>query len=157
VPHQIALIDAGPLAAYYDGGDKWHSSVQIFFDNFVGQLITSEPVTTEVMWLLQQDRESQKEFLTDLARGLYIVKPLEPGDYTRISTLNEKYKDVPADFADLSIVALSERLSIKNVASLDWDFDIYRSAGATFHQLLPKLEQSRKKMRSKQGPFTHCA
>ena len=132
MPIQIALIDAGPLIAYYDGGDAWHKAAKEFFDKFRGQLVTSEPIVTEVMWLLKRDRAVQKEFLSDLANGLYTVKSLELADFNSIIELNEKYKDVPADFADLSIVVLSARLGIKNVVSLDSDFDIYRTAGADF-------------------------
>ncbi|HEY9757258.1 MAG TPA: hypothetical protein V6C97_18970 [Oculatellaceae cyanobacterium] len=56
-----------------------------------------------------RDREAQQEFLSDLAKELYVVKPLVPRDYSRIAVLHEKYKNVPADFADLSIVALPDR------------------------------------------------
>ena len=38
----------------------------------------------------------------------------------------EKYRDLPADFADASLVALCERLRITTVASVDADFTIYR-------------------------------
>lgn len=140
MPLQTALIDSGPLIAYYNGGDKWHSTAKKFFEDFIGQVFTSEPVTTEVMWLLSSDRLAQNEFLSDLAKNLYTVESLESGDYRLIAELNEKYKDVPADFADLSIVALSVRLGIRDVVSLDSDFDIYRSAGVPFTQLFPKWD-----------------
>jgi predicted nucleic acid-binding protein len=37
---------------------------------------------------------------------------------------------MPADFADVSLVAMAERLGISRVASVDRDFAIYRMAGA---------------------------
>ena len=49
-----AFIDAGPLVAYYNRGDKWHATARTFFENFKGKLFTSEPVATEVMWLLAE-------------------------------------------------------------------------------------------------------
>jgi len=134
-----ALIDAGPLVAYYNKGDKWHGAARNFFESFRGKLITSEPVVTEVMWLLAADRRVQNEFLMDLQNELFIVASLALTDFKYIAELNEKYKDLPGDFADLSIVALSERFGLLNVVSLDADFDVYRAYGKkTFRQLFPK-------------------
>jgi uncharacterized protein len=137
----VALIDSGPLMAYYNRGDKWHLIAQKFFEKFKGILITSEPVVTEVMYLLEGDRRVQNEFLSDLSQELYSVKPLVVTDFRYIAELNEKYQDLPGDFADLSIVALATRLDILNVISLDADFDVYRSFGKRFTQLFPKWEQ----------------
>jgi predicted nucleic acid-binding protein len=139
MPLTEALIDAGPLVAYYNQGDKWHTTTKKFFEIFKGKLITSEPVSTEVMWLLSSDWRVQNEFLSDLYNELYQIRPLIPADFKYIAELNEKYKDLPGDFADLSIVAISERLGIQNVVSLDSDFDVYRQyRKKTFKQLFPK-------------------
>ncbi|MBA3995041.1 MAG: VapC toxin family PIN domain ribonuclease [Cyanobacteria bacterium DS2.3.42] len=135
----VALIDAGPLVAYYNKGDRWHSSAQRFFEIFKGKLITSEPVVTEVMWHLSVDWHVQNAFLDDLQRELFTVASLTPPDFKYIAELNEKYKDLPGDFADLSIVALSERFHLLDVVSLDADFDIYRAYGKKkFVQLFQK-------------------
>ena len=50
-------------------------------------------------------------------------------DLPRIIALLDKYSDMPADFADASLVAMAERLNLSRVASVDWDFSIYRLAG----------------------------
>ncbi|WP_237746656.1 hypothetical protein [Planktothrix agardhii] len=48
-------------------------------------------------------------------------------DFSRITELNEQYADLPGDFADLSLVAISERLNIPAIATLDSDFfGVYR-------------------------------
>ena len=137
-----ALIDSGPLVAYYNGSDKWHSDARAFFETFKGRLITSEPVATEVMYLLEKNRRVQNEFLSDLSKELYTIESLVVTDFKYIAELNEKYKDLPGDFADLSIVALSERLGLRNVVSLDADFDVYRNLGnKPFVQLFTKWKQ----------------
>lgn len=142
MPLTEALIDSGPLVAYYNRNDKWHSVAQIFFETFKGRLITSEPVATEVMYLLDANWQVQNEFLSDLNRELYHIESLIVTDFKYIAELNEKYSDLPGDFADLSIVALSARLQLQNVVSLDADFDIYRNLGnKSFTQLFPKWEQ----------------
>jgi predicted nucleic acid-binding protein len=61
-----------------------------------------------------------------LARKLYRCIPLLPEDFTRIRQLNEQYADLPGDFADLSLIAISEKLNISAIITLDSDFDIYR-------------------------------
>lgn len=44
----------------------------------------------------------------------------------RISELNQKYAGKSAYFADLSLIAISERLDISAIAILDDDFNVYR-------------------------------
>jgi predicted nucleic acid-binding protein len=135
-----ALIDSGPLVAYYNQGDEWHATAQKFFEGFRGKLLTSEAVATEVMWLLADDFRVQNEFLSDLRKELYTTAALIPSDFKYIAELNEKYRDRTADFADLTVVVICERLGIANVVSLDEDFDIYRLYGnKTFNQLFSKV------------------
>jgi predicted nucleic acid-binding protein len=55
----------------------------------------------------------------------YLLQIL-PSDYQRIQELNTIYQDLPADFTDLSLIAISERLNISAIATLDKDFNIYR-------------------------------
>jgi uncharacterized protein len=120
------LIDAGPIIAYYSLNDAWHARVQKFFEEFTGQFITTCPVITEAMWILSRNVLAQNEMLSDFAEGLYQVAPLTQRDFVRIAELNVKYRSMKADFADLSLIAVSERLSISRIASLDGDFDVYR-------------------------------
>ena len=54
------------------------------------------------------------------------IAPLATEDVPRIRTLMEKYRDVPMDLADASIVRVAERDGIMDVFTLDRDFMIYR-------------------------------
>jgi predicted nucleic acid-binding protein len=56
----------------------------------------------------------------------FIGEHLTPKDYQKINQLNLTYQDLPADFTDLSLIAISERLNIAAIATLDKDFNIYR-------------------------------
>jgi uncharacterized protein len=122
----LSLIDSGVLIAYYSAADRYHSQVCHFLEGCTSQLITTHSCVTEVMWLLSSDLRTQNEFLLDLAKELYECVPLLPRDFTRIAELNTQYADLPGDFADLSLIAISERLDIAAIATLDSDFDIYR-------------------------------
>jgi len=78
------------------------------------------------MWLLKSNYRVQNEFLIDLSKGLYYVEPLQHRDFACIADLNTKYADLPGDFADLSLIAIAERLNLEEVVSLDADFNVYR-------------------------------
>ncbi|RAM51520.1 MAG: VapC toxin family PIN domain ribonuclease [Hapalosiphonaceae cyanobacterium JJU2] len=124
--HPLTLIDSGILTAYYSAADNYHLEVCRFLENCTSRLITTHSCVTEVMWLLSSNWRTQNEFLLDLAKELYECVPLLPQDFTRIAELNAQYADLPGDFADLSLIAISERLDISAIATLDQDFDIYR-------------------------------
>ena len=106
--------------------DNYHDSVCRFFEECSSELITTTACVTEVMYLLSRDYRTQNEFLNDLAQKLYQCIPLLSEDFIRIKQLNEQYADLPGDFADLSLIAISERLNISAIVTLDADFDIYR-------------------------------
>ncbi len=122
----LILIDSGILTAYYSGTDRYHGQVCQFLEGCTSRLLTTHSCATEVMWLLSSNWRTQNEFLLDLARELYECVPILPQDFTRIAELNAQYADLPGDFADLSLVAISERLEIGAIATLDSDFDVYR-------------------------------
>jgi predicted nucleic acid-binding protein len=46
------------------------------------------------------------------------------GDWERILALLKKYADLPADFADASLIGLCERINTRTVASVDSDFTV---------------------------------
>jgi len=122
----IILTDSSILVAYYSAKDNYHNSVCQFFEQCSSELITTTACVTEVMYLLSSDYRTQNEFLNDLSQKLYRSIPLLPEDFTRIKQLNEQYADLPGDFADLSLITISERLNISAIITLDSDFDIYR-------------------------------
>ncbi len=120
------LIDSGPMIAYYNANDKFHSAVATFLESFRGQFVSTVPCITEAMSLLRSNVHVQNELLKDISNGLYFLEHLVPKDFDRIAELNIKHKSVPADFADLSLIAVSERLDIGDIFTLDSDFQIYR-------------------------------
>ncbi|MEO0539159.1 MAG: VapC toxin family PIN domain ribonuclease [Cyanobacteria bacterium P01_A01_bin.123] len=124
--NSMILVDTGLMVAFYDAKDLYHDAVVEFFSNCTHRLITTIGCVTEVMWLLSSDWRVQNEFLTHLAKGVYVCEPLLAEDFSRIAELNAQYADLPGDFSDLALVAISERLNIAEVATLDRDFDIYR-------------------------------
>lgn len=122
----LSMIDSGVLLAYYSANDQYHQQVRQFLESCTSRLVTTHSCVIEVMWLLSSSWRTQNEFLLDVSKELYECIPLLPQDFIRIAELNAQYADLPGDFADLSLVAISERLNISAIATLDSDFDIYR-------------------------------
>ena len=120
------LIDTGIVVAFYNPTDRHHDAVVDFLAGCASQLFTTVGCVTESMWLLSRNWQLQNEFLNHLAQGIYISEPLLADDFLRIAELNEQYADLPGDFSDLSLVSISERLDIAEIATLDKDFGIYR-------------------------------
>jgi Predicted nucleic acid-binding protein, contains PIN domain len=122
----LVLVDAGSIIAYFDRSDDWHECCSDFIDSFTGQFITTAAVVTEVMWHLRSDYRVQNEFLLRLSMQVFKDESMLPEDYARIAELNKQYSDLPADFADLSLVAVAERMGIDSVVTVDGDFHVYR-------------------------------
>jgi hypothetical protein len=122
----IILVNTDVLVALYNRAERYHNQVIEFLSQYRGQLITMLGCVTEVMWLLASDYRVQNEFLRHLSEQIYECEPLQSDDSTQISELNAQYSDLPADFSDLALVAISERLNVSKIATLDKDFDLYR-------------------------------
>jgi len=120
------LIDSGPLIALFDKDDKYHDSIKTFLKSYNGVLYTSWAVITEVLHMLNFNVEVQIDFLKWIKRGGVDVVQLSQSNITRIIDLSEKYSDVPMDFADATLIIISELKNIDEIISIDSDFYIYR-------------------------------
>ena len=120
------IVDSGPLIALFDASDRWHKTAVAFIRDEPGRLVTNLPVLTEVVYMLDFSFAAQRDFLA-WVDGALTIDQRTAGDLPRIRAVLEKYRDLPADFADASLVALCERLNSFDVASVDRDFTIYRS------------------------------
>ncbi|MDI6706747.1 MAG: PIN domain-containing protein [Bacillota bacterium] len=121
------LIDAGPLIALFDKDDKFHISVKEFIKRYEGRLYSSWPVITEVLHMLDFNVSVQIDFLKWISRGALDVKQISIENISGIIDLSEKYSDVPMDFADASLIIISELENINEIISIDSDFYIYRN------------------------------
>jgi uncharacterized protein len=122
------IVDAGPLIALFDRDDRHHSRSVSFVQACQSQLISNVPVLTETTFILRFSVDAQRDFLLWARRALEI-DDRTAADLPRIAALLDKYRDAPADFTDVSLVALAERLNISQIASVDNDFAIYRLSG----------------------------
>lgn len=122
------IVDAGPLIALFDRNDRHHLRAVQFIKACRSHLVTNLPVLTEATFLLRFSVDAQRDLLLWVHRAMH-VDVATSADLPRIADLLHKYRDLPADFADASLVALAERLNLLQVASVDKDFSVYRSLG----------------------------
>ena len=132
------LFDTGPFVALLDTSEKNHGRCVEFFEEFKGQLFTTEPVLTEVLYLLSPSIKSQRAGIEFILRGGAILVPQSTSSLKRGLELMEKYKDVPMDFADSTLVALGEEMEITEIFTLDVKgFSTYRMHGKKAFRLWP--------------------
>jgi predicted nucleic acid-binding protein len=123
------VVDAGPLVALFDASDRYHPDALTFIKTFKGELLSTLAVITEVSHLLDFRVAVQIDFIRWVRAGAVRLVDLIPADLDRIIELTEQYADLPMDFADASLVAFSERLGIRYIATVDKDFYVYRING----------------------------
>lgn len=121
------LIDAGPMIALFDKDDQYHAKIVAFLRNFNGRLVTSWAVITEVMYMLNFSNLVQLDFLRWIERGALEIPDIENNHLKRIRDLSEKYSDIPMDFADATLILISELYQVKDIITIDSDFNIYRN------------------------------
>lgn len=120
-------VDTGPLVALFDKDEAEHTTAEQFLARAAFRLVTNVAVITEALFLLGFSTHVQTDFLEWAIAGLEVDRETA-SDLPRIIAIMKKYADLPAGFADASLVAMCERRGIADVATLDTDFDVYRTA-----------------------------
>lgn len=120
------LIDAGPLIALFDKSDSYHAQSVEFLKRYTGTLLTTWPVVTETSHMLGFSVRAQITFLQWINRGGLHLVEIEFSSITRLIELCNKFEDVPMDLADATLIVAAEDCNIKEVATIDSDFYIYR-------------------------------
>ena len=133
------LTDAGPLIALFDKGDDGHATCLKILQSLPDQpLVTTWPCLTEAMYILDSVGGYRlQEFLWRMRRKeQLILLDIDRAEADRMDTLMEKYRDVPMDMADASLVAVAENRGVRTLFTLDSDFYIYRLADGSALEVL---------------------
>jgi len=120
------LIDAGPLIALFDKSDQYHIQAIQFLKSYRGTLLTTWPVVTETSHMLAFSVRTQVAFLQWINRGGLHLIETEYSSIARMIELCNKFQDVPMDLADATLIVAAEERNIKEIATIDSDFYIYR-------------------------------
>lgn len=136
----MILIDAGPLVALLDKGDKKaHKKCATAFRSLKSPPLTTWPCLTEAFYLIGIKRgwTGRKTLLALLTTRAIRVHTAIDDELGRIDALMTQYKDTPMSFADASLVVLAEVTGAKSIFTLDSDFHIYRINGKDPFDVIP--------------------
>lgn len=123
----MILLDTGPIVAFFDRDDQYHALCLENLKKIQEPLLTTWPVITECFYLLDFSLKVKEDLWLFIERGGVEIFPLEKEHYPLCRDLMRRYKDLPMDLADATLVALAEALGISRVFTLDHrDFSIYR-------------------------------
>ncbi len=138
----MIVVDSGVLIATADVDDRHYPSCTQLLDERGDEFVVPAPVIVEVCWMLGRhvSIDLEADFLTSLAEGELRVEPLQPDDYRRMAELVETYYNLPLGAVDAAVVAVSERLGVTTVATIDRrDFSVVRPRHIDHFELVPEL------------------
>jgi len=125
----VILVDTGFWLALANRRDDDHDRAHAALTRHPGPLITTWPVLTETCHLLvgRLGTDAALAFVRSGALGAFDVFSLERSHLPRVEALMRKYRDLPMDLADASLVILAEELGTGRILSTDRrDFRTYR-------------------------------
>ena len=101
-------------------------------------LVTTWPAFTDAMYLLGSSWRGQTALWSRVETGALTLAPLDEGDAPRMRELMEKYRDLPMDLADASLVRIAEREDLTRIFTLDRrHFSVYRPGRRRRFSILP--------------------
>lgn len=121
------LVDAGPLIALIDRSDPHHAACVAVVRTVRDPLVSTWPAVTEAMYLLAFSWRAQEALWELVGSEALGIAPLDQTDAPRLRELMHKYRDLPMDLADASLVRVAERERLRRVFTLDRrHFRVYR-------------------------------
>jgi len=121
-----AIVDTGPLVAYFCAGDAHHRWAVQQFAALAPPLLICEPVMAETCFLLARQGVGGWRLLEKLDQGVLRIGLRIDAEAGPVSGLMRRYRNVPMSLADACLVRLAELTGLP-VCTLDSDFAIYRA------------------------------
>lgn len=134
------LIDTSFLYALYNRSDSQHNKTLAFARSNRGTPLVPAVILPEVGYLFLRDagHHGMVQFIKAFATSGVTVTNLINSDLKRSGEIAEYYKDAEFDFVDCCLMAIAERLNIKDICTFDRrDFAIFRPQHCENFTLLP--------------------
>lgn len=125
----MIIADTGFWLALANVRDRHHGPAKQAFSGLTEPLITTWAVLTETCHLLaaRLGPKALERFVAAGAGGAFELFSMERAHLSRVEALMKKYRDLPMDLADASLVILAEELGSGRILSTDVrDFRTYR-------------------------------
>jgi uncharacterized protein len=124
-----AIIDTGPLVAFFDHSERHHAWAAARIEQLEPPLLICEPVLTEAMYLLAPYARAADALFGLLHNGALRIAFQIEENTDALRRLLQKYRDTPMSLADACIVRMAEIHDRHDVLTLDADFAVYRKHG----------------------------
>jgi predicted nucleic acid-binding protein len=125
----VILVDTGFWLALANAADRHHARARAALSKHRGPYLTTWPVMTETCHLLSSrlGPDAAVVFIRNAVQGAFDVFRLERTHWPRIESLMTKYRSLPMDLADASLVIAAEESGFGDILSTDQrDFGAYR-------------------------------
>lgn len=122
------LTDTGPLVAIFDRNDTQHTACVRALQSLAQRpLVTTWPCFTEAFYLLSTvgGYRAQDSLWSMRRNGRLSLLDITAAEADRMASLMAKYKNVPMDLADASLIAVAESRGYRRLFTIDSDFHIY--------------------------------
>ncbi|MBL8957935.1 MAG: PIN domain-containing protein [Myxococcaceae bacterium] len=140
----MIIADTGFFLAITNPRDKDHARALTVLESLDEGLITTWPVLTETSHLLlnRLGVDALLAFVASESDGAFTLFDLSSAHVRRIEALMRRYRDLPMDLADASLVLLAEERDDGRILSTDRrDFRTYRWKNRRpFRNLLEPLD-----------------
>ncbi|MFN9060104.1 MAG: type II toxin-antitoxin system VapC family toxin [Pseudanabaena sp.] len=134
------VLDTSFLFALTDLTDLNHDRVLAVVQSINEPLLLPSFVLPEVCYLIASrlGHQAMRKFIANLVVSGVQIESMMATDLERVGQILEQYADSQLDFVDAVIVAISERLRITRVLTLDSrDFSIMRPIHCYYFEILP--------------------
>lgn len=135
----MLLVDTGIFIAVADRNEPHHSECAGLFRGRRDLAVTAS-VIPEAAWLIESrlGPDAGALFLTLVTSSRFSIIDLTPADFPRTIDLITTYADLGLGFVDASVIAVSERLGVTTIATLNHrDFAVVRPAHCDGFELIP--------------------
>ncbi len=125
----MILVDTGFWLALANTADRHHDRARAALARHRGRYVTTWPVMTETCHTLASRLGTAAEiaFIRSANLGAFDIFGLSREHLPRIEALMDKYRALPMDLADASLVILAEESGSGDILSTDMrDFGAYR-------------------------------
>lgn len=122
-----AVVDTGFLVALLVGTDDHHEWAATLVPSLPGPWLTAEACISEAVFLLERAGQDAADTLFSwIERGALVSRHLLPEELARVRTESARYRNRWVDFADASLLVLSDQHPKLPVVTVDAaDFAVY--------------------------------
>ncbi len=122
-----SLVDTGPLVGLFLDRDQFHSASLDYFRGATGPLATTWAIVSEMLHLIGRHSHAiELDAMRWLDQSPLTIYDMNPEAFTLSTAMMVRYADRPMDFADATLVVAAMQTGIRDIATIDSDFDFYR-------------------------------